>query len=76
MIYTRPKMGWKYEPPSPEMEATNMLSSYKERLRGAELHDRLDVNLGTEPVAAGRFSVKRFGRAVVGILKKVARNQQ
>jgi hypothetical protein len=66
-------MGWKYDPPSPEMEATNMLSSYQERLRGAEMRDRLEVNRGTEPVAVNRFSIERFRQAVIGIFKKVAR---
>jgi len=66
-------MGWKYDPPSPEMEATNMLSSYEEGLRSAERQDRLEVNLGTEPVAAGRFNMKRLGQAVIGFFKKVAR---
>lgn len=73
MIYTQPDMGWKYDPPSPDTEATNMLSGYQERLRDAELRDRLDVNLGTERVDAGRFNMKRLRQAVVGIFKKVGR---
>jgi hypothetical protein len=65
-------MGWKYDPPSPEMEATNMLSSYKERLRSAELHDHLEVNLGTErPSAVSNLG--RLRNAVIAIFKKVAR---
>ena len=50
-----------------------MLSGYQERLRDAELRDRLDVNLGTERVDAGRFNMKRLRQAVVGIFKKVGR---
>ena len=65
-------MGWKYDPPSPEMEATNMLSGYQEQLRSAEQRDRLEVNLAKEP-AAGRFNLARLRNAVIGIFKKVAR---
>jgi len=50
-----------------------MLSGYQERLREAELRDRLEVNLGTEPVATGRFNMKRLRQAVIEILRKVAR---
>ena len=50
-----------------------MLSGYHERLRDAELRDRLEVNLGTEPIAAGGFILKRLRQAVIGIFKKVAR---
>ncbi len=41
-------MGWHYEPPSPDTEAGNMLSSYHERLRDAEARDQLDVNRDAE----------------------------
>jgi hypothetical protein len=76
VAYTQPNMGWKYDPPSPDTEATNMLSAYQERLRGAELRDRLEVNRGTEPFAVSRFNLERLRNAVVGIFTKVARNRQ
>jgi len=50
-----------------------MLSGYEERLRDAELRDRLEVNLGTEPLDAGRFNLNRLWKTVTGTFKKVAR---
>jgi hypothetical protein len=49
-------MGWKYEPPPPDTEATNMLSAYKERLRSAESRDQLEVNLDPRTPASSPFN--------------------
>ena len=54
------------------MEGTNMLSGYEERLRDAEMHDRLAVNLDKGRPSAGS-SLGRLRKAVTGIFKKVAR---
>jgi hypothetical protein len=69
-------MGWKYEPPSPELEATNMLSSYHERLRAAERRDSLDVNLASEPVVPHASALRRLLGAVIRTFSRGSRSPQ
>src|SRR5260370_21000114 len=56
----RLEMAWQYRPRSPEGESANTLHEYQIRLRAAELRDQQEVNLDTEPRAAGRFNTKRL----------------
>jgi hypothetical protein len=58
---------------SPAAEAEVTLSAYHTRLRVAESHDLLEVNVDTESDAVSRFSLERLRNRVVRIFSKVAR---
>jgi hypothetical protein len=58
-------MAWnQYRPRSPEGEASYTLSKYQIQLHAAELRDRQEVNLDTEPRALTRFGMKRLRNVV------------
>jgi hypothetical protein len=66
-------MGWKYEPPAPDTEATNMLSAYHERLRRTEARDALDVNRDAKSPASGISSLGRLRNTVSAIFTRLGR---